>query len=208
MLFRSCNIQVSGINFTGSLNNGKGSVDIISPNKLEFIVGEKTDYFSDPNKIDIKNNAPILLSKLDISKPFTFTTKVTPEFTKNGTYNAGVVYIYNNDNLYQKLCFEQDERGNHRVVTVRTVNTSDDNNHEIITQPYIYLKISSDGKKIGSYYSLDNNTWYMVRLYENTYPSETWLGISSQSPLGEGCKTIFEDLNFEQKSIQNFRLGI
>lgn len=36
--------------------------------------------------------------------------------------------------------FEQDERGKHRVVTVRTVGTSDDNNHEVIEQDNIYYK--------------------------------------------------------------------
>ena len=36
--------------------------------------------------------------------------------------------------------FEQDERGKHRVVTVRTVGTSDDNNHEVIKQDNIYYK--------------------------------------------------------------------
>ncbi|MDV6249463.1 DUF1349 domain-containing protein, partial [Wolbachia endosymbiont of Zaprionus taronus] len=78
----------------------------------------------------------------------------------------------------------------------------------IIEQPYVYMKISSDGQTVASYYSLDNKVWQMVRLYENNYPDELWLGISSQCPQGKGVKGIFEDLNLEKKSVSDFRLGL
>lgn len=75
--------------------------------------------------------------------------------------------MFANDSLYQKLCFEQDERGAHRVVSVRTVGTSDDNNHDAITQDFVFLKISSDTQTIASYYSTDGKEWRMVRLYKD-----------------------------------------
>lgn len=48
----------------------------------------------------------------------------------------------------------------------------------------------------------------MVRLYENNYPEEIWLGISSQCPVGKGTQSIFEDLVLEKQSVSDFRLGI
>lgn len=61
--------------------------------------------------------------------------------------------------LWQKLAFEQDEYGNHRIVTVRTQGTSDDNNHDKLDVSSVYLKISSDTKTIASYYSIDKKRW-------------------------------------------------
>lgn len=165
-----CDLTIGGIHFTKSVNNAADLVETDKDNKVVFKAGEKTDYFSDPNGKLSNTTAPILLTQVDNSKPFTFTAKVTPDFSGNDVYNAGVLYIYVNDSFFQKLCYEQDERGKHRIVSVRTIKTSDDNNHDIVTQPYVYMKISSDTKTIASYYSLDNKNWQMVRLYENNYP--------------------------------------
>jgi len=203
-----CDITIGNIHFTKSVNNAHALITAEGNNKVIFTTGEKTDYFSDPNGKLSNTTAPILLTLVDNTQPFTFTAKVTPDFSANEFYNAGVLYIYSNDSFFQKLCYEQDEREKHRVVTVRTIGSSDDSNHDIIEQPYVYMKISSDSKTIASYYSLDNKTWQMVRLYENNYPNEIWLGISSQCPVGKGTKSIFEELALEKQSVSDFRLGI
>jgi len=202
-----CDIKIAGIHFTKSVNGAAEQITVDAGNKVEFRAGEKTDYFSDPDNKLSQRTAPILLAKIDNSKPFTFVAKVTPGFTETGMYNAGVLYIYSNDLFYQKFCYEQDERGKHRMVTVRTVGTSDDNNHEVIDQPYVYMKISSDGQTIGSYYSQDNVTWQLARLYLNDYPSDLWIGLSTQCPIDKGTFSYFEDLSLELKSVSDFRMG-
>lgn len=202
-----CNVTISGIHFTKSINDAVSNISI-NDNKITFTSGKETDYFSDPNGKLSNTTAPLLLTSIDNSKPFTFTAKVTPRFTEDGTYNAGVLYVYVNDSFFQKHCFEQDERGKHRVVTVRTEGTSDDSNHDIVEQGYVYMKISSDTRTIASYYSLDNKNWQMVRLYKNNYPAEIWLGISNQCPMREGSQSSFEELNLELKSVSDFRMGI
>lgn len=203
-----CDLTIGNIHFTKSVNNAHSLITADGNNKVVFTTGEKTDYFSDPNDKLSNTTAPILLTLVDNTKPFTFTAKVTPDFSANDVYNAGVLYIYSNDSFFQKLCYEQDEREKHRIVSVRTIGTSDDSNHDIVEQPYVYMKISSDSKTIASYYSLDNKIWQMVRLYENNYPEEIWLGISSQCPVGKGTQSIFEDLVLEKQSVSDFRLGI
>ncbi len=203
-----CDLTIGDVHFTKSVNDASASISMEEDNKVVFTAGEKTDYFSDPNGKLSNTTAPVLLTAVDNSKPFTFTAKVTPGFTKEDVYNAGVLYVYVNDSFFQKLCFEQDERGKHRVVSVRTVGTSDDSNHDIVVQPYVYMKISSDTRTIASYYSLDNKNWQMVRLYENNYPAEIWLGISTQCPLGKGAKSIFEEITLTKESVSDFRLGI
>ena len=204
----ACDVTIGNINFTKSINGAASSIKKQEDGKIIFVAKEKTDYFSDPNGKLSNTTAPILLTRIDNTKPFTFTAKVTPGFKESDLYNAGVLYVYANDSFFQKHCYEQDERGKHRIVTVQTIGTSDDSNHDIVEQPYVYLKMSSDSYTIASYYSLDNINWQMVRLYENTYPAELWLGISSQCPKGNGNETLFEGISLEEKSVSDFRMGI
>lgn len=166
----------------------------------------QTDYFRSPNW-EVINNSPVIFTEVDNTKPFTFTAKVEPQFTKTGTYSAGVLYIYENEIHNQKLCFEQDENGTHRIVTVRTIGTSDDNNHQAIEGPYVYMRISSDTQQIGSYYSEDGKTWRMARLYRNDFPGKIFLGLSSQSPKDNEHTSYFSEVSFIETSIPDFRNG-
>lgn len=203
---RPCNVTFAGIKFTKSVN-GADTLAKITGKLMAIKVGAKKDYFSDPDGKLSNNTAPILLTEINNKKPFTLTAKVTPKFTKAGLYNAGVLYLYVNDSFYQKFCFEQDERGRHRVVTVRTINTSDDNNHDVVESPFVYMKLSSDTKTVGSYYSLDKKEWHLVRLYKNNYPAKLWVGLSSQCPIDSGTVSYFEEVSLSQSSVTDFRMG-
>ncbi len=203
---KPCNIKFAGIKFTKSVN-GADTLAKINGNQLAFKVGEKKDYFSDPDGKLSNNTAPILLTEVNNRKPFTLISKVAPKFTHAGLYNAGVLYIYANDDLYEKFCFEQDERGHHRLVTVRTIGTSDDNNHDVVERPYVYMKLSSDTKTVGSYYSLDKKEWHLVRLYKNNYPAKVWVGLSAQCPVDTGTVSYFNEVSLAKNSVGDFRLG-
>lgn len=201
----ACAISVSGIEFTKSLNGAKSQVTI-EGDKLVLKSKAKSDYFNEPDGTMSYSTAPVLLTKIDNSKPFTFTAKVTPTFID--TYDAGAMYVFLNKNWWFKFAFERDELKRTRAVTVRTTETSDDNNHDVIDSTSTHLKISSDTKTIGFYYSLDKKAWQLVRLFRNDYPLETWIGVSTQSPIGNGNSTIFEEFSLSQKSIKDFRMGI
>ena len=105
------------------------------------------------------------------------------------------------------MAMERDERGRVRIVSVRTNGTSDDNDHDVVTSKTVYMKISSDTTRVGFYYSVDNVNWQLVRLFKNDYPSRLWVGISTQSPIGKGSETIFENVSLVQNSITDFRMG-
>jgi len=202
-----CDITLPKIHFTKAVNGADTLAKADKNGKVTFRVGEKKDFFCGPSNKLSNNTAPILLAKVDNTRPFTFVSKVTSGFTKEGLYNAGVLYIYVNDNHWQKFCFEQDERGNHRIVTVRTIGTSDDNNHDVVSSPWVYMKISSDTHTVASYYSLDKKNWQLVRLYKNDYPAEIWMGISSQCPVDKGTTSYFDEISLAQSSVTDFRLG-
>ena len=202
-----CDVELGGIRFSKMVNNADKQVSL-TDSVIRFTAPEGTDLFIDPNDGKLtKSTAKILLTEIDNTKPFTFSGRLKPGFTEDGLYNAANLMVVANDTLWQKFCFEQDERGKHRVVTVRTVGTSDDNNHEVIEQDNIYYKISSDTHPIASYFSLDGKEWLMVRLYKNNYPKELYIGICSQAPVKGECISEFSELSLSTDNVGDFRLG-
>lgn len=201
----SCEIKVGNIKFDKAKNEINGTVTVTN-DTLKFVAGPQTDYFRSPGG-SVVNNSPVIFTEVDNTKPFTFTAKVKPEFTESGTYSAGVLYAYENDMHSQKICFEQDEYGEHRVVTVRTIGTSDDNNHQSISGNSVYMRLSSDGQTLGTYYSEDGKEWHMARLYKNDFPEKLLLGLSSQSPKDDGHTCYFTEIFLVDRATADFRNG-
>src|SRR5574344_890847 len=181
-------------------NKSQNSPEITLLNDTLIICSDaKTDFFNDPDGTK-PCNAPLLMAKIDNTQPFTFFAKVKPSFMK--TYDAGAIYLYCNHNLWQKFAFEQDERGLTRLVSIRTNGTSDVNNHDVINQKDVYLKISSDTKIIGFYYSLNGKSWQLVRLYRNEYPPIAYLALSAHSPTGDAIELQFTKITYVDCSIK------
>jgi regulation of enolase protein 1 (concanavalin A-like superfamily) len=199
-----CTIQFGNLTFTRSLN-GAAQHATVDKGVLTLRAEAKSDNFNDPDGKLTNQSAPVLLTQVDNTKPFTLTARVAPQFLE--TYDAGVLYVYLRPDWWQKFCFERDERARTRVVSVRTIGTSDDNDHDLVTAKQVYLKISSDAKTIGFYHSLDGKQWELARLYKNDYPATIWLGLSSQAPVGNGMSTRFDNCTLTQTSIADFRLG-
>ena len=200
------NVKLLDVEFTKSLNIKDGTLQIAGDTML-MNAGERTDLFCDPKGLATNTTAPLLSSQVDNTKPFTFTVKVEPQFTPDGTYSAGAILAFVDKTHWQKLWFEQDEDGKHRIVTVRTIETSDDNNHESVDSPSVYLRISSDTQVIGNYYSEDGENWHLVRIYKNEYPAEFGLAISAQSPKDTAHACKFSDVKLVYQPISDFRRG-
>jgi hypothetical protein len=197
-------VPLPGIAFDLALNQAERHVAVTN-GRLTLNSPAKRDNFRDPNGKSSVISAPMLLSSVDNTKPFTLTAQVTPTF--RDTYDAGALYIWAREDLWLKMALERDERGRTRLVTVRTTGTSDDNNHDVVTASSVRMKISSDTKTIGFYYSLNTREWQLIRLFKNEYPEKIWLGVSSQSPVGNGNSSTFEDVSLTQSSVADFRLG-
>lgn len=200
-----CDITIGGVKFTKAKNQEAGIITVAN-DTMKFVAGPQTDYFRSPDG-SVVNSSPVIFTEVDNTKPFTFTAKVNPQFTETGTYSAGVLYAYENDTHNQKMCFEQDEYGEHRVVTVRTIGTSDDNNHQSIPGDVVYMRLSSDGKTLGSYYSVDGKEWHMARLYKNDFPEKILLGLSSQSPKDDEHTCYFSEVSLTDEATSDFRNG-
>ena len=199
------NLALPGISFTRSLNQAARSAKV-EGGMISLASEGGRDNFRDPDGKLSNNTAPVLLAEVDNAKSWTLSGLVTPSF--NATYDAGTFYIWVDDAHWLKMAVERDERGRVRIVSVRTNDTSDDNNHDVVTAPNVWMKISSDTKTVGFYYSTDQKSWQLIRLFKNDYPQKLWVGVSAQSPQGKGSVTQFRDLTLTKTSISDFRLGL
>lgn len=199
------NLALPGISFTRSLNQAARSAKV-EGGMISLASEGGRDNFRDPDGKLSNNTAPVLLAEIDNAKSWTLSGLVTPSF--NATYDAGTFYIWVDDAHWLKMAMERDERGRVRIVSVRTNDTSDDNNHDVVTAPNVWMKISSDTKTVGFYYSTDQKSWQLIRLFKNDYPQKLWVGVSAQSPQGKGSVTQFRDLTLTKTSISDFRLGL
>lgn len=204
--FQDANIQCGNVKFINSINLADETVTDMG-DVLSMTASGQTDLFCDPKGVATNTSAPLLMTPIDNTKPFTFTVKVHPQFTENGTYSAGAVLAFVDKTHWQKLCFEQDEESNHRIVTVRTVDSSDDNNHERSDSTSVYLRLSSDTKVIGNYYSEDGDNWHLVRIYKNEYPYDLYLSLSAQSPKDIKHTCLFSEITLVDRAVSDFRKG-
>lgn len=175
-------------------------------NRIIISAGGKTDFFVDPALNAVMSNAPLYMT--EIKGDFSFSCKVKPLF--KAKYDAGAVMLYIDDYNWIKFAFEKTDLGYPAVVSVLTKDYSDDCNGEEIPHDSIYLKMSRKEGLTGLYYSLDGIIWKMKRLFrfEGNYYRNIFLGIESQSPVGEGCEVEFSEINLLEKPVKDFRKGI
>jgi hypothetical protein len=191
--------------FDMSMNNADKQM-MKDKDSITLTSTKETDFFIEPGGAYEKSDAPLLLKKVDNRKPFTLTAELKPEHIVK--YDAGMLFIFVDEKHWVKFAFEADERMNTRVVTVRTNESSDDNNHEVVKDSIIFLKISSDARSVGFYYSIDNKIWNLVRVFKNEFSKNILVGIGTQSPAGNGNKTVFYGVEFSETAVKDFRSRI
>jgi len=71
---------------------------------IRYVAPEGTDLFIDPNGGKLTaTTAKVLFTEIDNTKPFTFSARIKPGFTKDGLYNQGNLVVLANDTLWQNF---------------------------------------------------------------------------------------------------------
>ena len=96
---------------------------------LLVAAGPFTDWFVDPQRsAEPRLNAPALLGVS--TGDFLLSARVTVDFA--GTFDAGVLVVYEGDRAWGKLCFEYSPQREPMVVSVVTRRVSDDCNSFVV----------------------------------------------------------------------------
>lgn len=161
-------------------------------NALSITGGKKTNWFASPmGKGQIDNSSRLLFKPAD---DFVFSAKVTVGF--HSQWDAGVLALYVNDELWAKLCLEMTVEKHPAIVSVVTRGLSDDNNSIAIQGNSVYLKVVKAGQAIFFYASQDGVKWSIIRAFSLGANPGLRVGFSSQSPVGDGCTSVFSEIHY------------
>jgi uncharacterized protein len=176
----------------------------VNDGELRLAAAPRTDWVADAA------TGALILSASAIGftapKMYVLSARVRPAFA--GTFDAGVLMIYQDDRTWAKLCFEFSPQRQPMVVSVVTRGLSDDCNSVPVDQGWVDLRIARTGPTFAFHYSLDGQYWHFVRLFALGEPDAVLqTGFLAQSPMGEGSRAVFSHVRYEERALADYRDG-
>lgn len=181
----------------------------IADDEVVIEAGPNTDWFNNPVPENGEIAAPVANAPFfytDVEGDFVFRAKVRPNF--EATYDACALMIIEDETLWAKAAFEKSDFGTTAAVCVVTNQLSDDANGCNIDQDEVWLQIARVGDVFITYYSLDGERFFMVRLFHLPVKRKVKVGLEAQSPAGLGGRRCFSDVSLERKTLTNPRAGV
>jgi regulation of enolase protein 1 (concanavalin A-like superfamily) len=167
-----------------------------------------TDLFVDPGGASTLNAESMLNAVRLLGLPpdgdFQFSARVSVAFA--GTYDAGVLLLWVDERRWAKLCFEFSPAREAMIVSVVTREVSDDANAFVVIEPSVWLRVSRIDQAYAYHASTDRASWQMIRFF-SLGASPGRLGFEAQSPTGDGCTAVFEDVRFVSERLGDLRDG-
>lgn len=177
---------------------------------LAVFAAPHSDIYINPageNSTDAESlmNASTLLGKPPTGD-FQFSSRITVDFKSQ--FDAGVLMIWVDELNWVKFCFEFSPASEPMVVSVVTINFSDDANSFIVNGNSIWYRITRRDNVYALHAALDGVEWILIRVFTLGSDIEKHrIGFAAQSPTGDGCKILFGEINFLQERLQELRDG-
>jgi len=168
--------------------------------------GPRTDLFIDPAGSPPSLNAPRVLATVT-DGDFQFSARVSVDFA--ATFDAGVLLVWVDDATWAKFCFEYSPQSEPTVVSVITRGESDDANFITVDSHTMWLRISRTMPSYALHASTDGSRWQFVRHLRlgEAADATVRIGLSVQSPTGEGCTATFDEIRFSPTRLADLRDG-
>ncbi|MGL5721568.1 MAG: DUF1349 domain-containing protein [Brevinema sp.] len=173
-------------------------------NKIVISAREKTDFFVNPETDQVIANAAFAYK--NVEGDFVMQAKVSHQF--QSTYDACVLFAFENERKWAKACFEATDFNTKAVVSVMTDGNSDDANGVNVEDKSVWLRLSRKGNVFAVHYSTDNKNFYMARICSIIMNKEIKVGLVAQSPTGLGGEMIFEEFSLEKRTLNDIRQGV
>lgn len=170
---------------------------------LSITAGPKTDWFIDPGADNVQHNAPALL--MDVHEPCMLTALVDTDHA--AMFDAGVLTVYQSDQVWAKFCLELSPQGQVTIVSVVTRGTSDDCNSLPVNGHKAYMRIAKLDRAYAFHYSPDGARWDLIRYFTLGDDPQVQIGFLTQSPTGEGCTARFSEISYRHEKLADVRSG-
>ncbi|PTY07116.1 hypothetical protein DB347_07320 [Opitutaceae bacterium EW11] len=188
-----------------SLENTATKCVVPSSTELILAAPPKTDLFISPGAEFRTDKSPRVVFRPE--GPFILTAKVHPEF--RGKWDAGVLLVYNDAEHFAKFCYERDFQGTPRIVSVVCNGTGDDCNSAPVPEGSVYFRVvgSSERDTFGFYASQDGHQWFPIRGFRLLKTDKLRIGLSAQSPDGDGCTVHFSQIDVQRRELKDYWKG-
>jgi len=173
----------------------------VEGNKFYIKAMPKSDFFRNPIDGTVVANAQYLYR--EIEGDFLIRARVKPIFAD--IYDACSIFISADEERWLKAAFEFTDLGYNAIVTVATNGYSDDANGIEIKDDSVYLQVIRKGDAFACHYSTDGENYKMSRLLRLPVPATIKVGVSAQSPTGNGGFMEFSDLMITNKLPEDIR---
>lgn len=190
---------------------GKANWDYNAAKKeLEVFAQAHTDIYINPagqNSGDAESlmNAGTLLGTPP-EGDFQLSAKIMVDFKSQ--FDAGVLMIWVDDFHWVKFCFEYSPEAAPMIVSVVTIDYSDDANSFTVDSNSIWYRISRRDNVYALHAAVDGVLWELIRVFTlGSQQKGHKIGFAAQSPTGDGCSILFNEIKFSQNRLLDLRDG-
>lgn len=169
-------------------------------NNITIEAGKNTNLF---NSLSNNKYSDFPFYYVLIDEDFIIRCKIAPEF--KATYDLGAIVIFENVDKWIKFAFENSDAGYPSMVSVVTNDVSDDCNGEKIDKNEVWMQVIRKDNNFALHYSIDKENWKLERIFRLDMNKEVKVGVSAQSPIGEGCIASFEGIEILDNNYTNIR---
>jgi regulation of enolase protein 1 (concanavalin A-like superfamily) len=120
-------------------------------------------------------------------------------------YDVAALVIFQDDNCWAKLYYENLVAKEATIVSVITKDYSDDCNSAKADGAGAFLAIEKKGPELSFHYSRDGRTWALTRHFRLELRDEFKIGFTVHGSRGDGFAASFSDIVYSTMPSQNLR---
>jgi uncharacterized protein len=151
----------------------------------------RTNAFINPADASAELTAPVLWTEAE--GDFALKARVTVDLAT--TYDAAGLFVLADETHWLKVVREKTDIGHPAIVSVVTDGDSDDCNGEPWAADTVWLQVIRKGRLWVLHASADGTNWRMHRYLGLDWSAKVRVGLTVQSPLGDGCRATFDSVD-------------
>jgi uncharacterized protein len=198
-------LVIPGLPFPLEASGSPACQATVSGEGLVLTGGASSDLFIDPAGEEAARPDAGRLTGLPGDQDFTFSARVTVRFAS--AFDAGVLVLHLSERRWAKLCYEFSPQHKPTAVTVVTRGISDDSNSFETAGGPLWLRITRSGRA-WAFHASENGTWWrLLRYFTLGEASGARVGFLAQSPTGQGCTAVFDNIAYKPGAPADLRDG-
>jgi uncharacterized protein len=198
-------LVIPGLPFPLEASGSPACQATVSGEGLVLTGGANSDLFIDPVGEEAARPDAGRLTGLPGDQDFTFSARVTVRFAS--AFDAGVLVLHLSERRWAKLCYEFSPQHKPTAVTVVTRGISDDSNSFETAGGPLWLRITRSGRAWAFHASENGSWWRLLRYFTLGEASGARVGFLAQSPTGQGCTAVFDNIAYKPGAPADLRDG-